>query len=323
MRRSCTALAAAVLAVSTLALPAAAWVHVARAGETLEQLARRYYGRPEQSKVIRAANGFVHPNDGRLIEGERVEIPEVTYHRARRGDDWESIAEHYLGSARRGAFLAELNDKHPDEPLVEGKIIKIPYQLLYILAPDESLKAIARDYLGRARGATWLKDYNLKQKKKYGRGDALLVPLVDVEFAEDERRRTDAERGEQYSGKDLQAQIDAVAQIAAMRKAFATGRYVRMVATGQRLLHVGQLTVPQQIGVHKYLAFAYVALGARQMAHGAFIEAIALQPGMELSPITTSPKILEVFHEAREKAIESGVKGMAKPAASPGDSGIE
>jgi hypothetical protein len=321
MRPANAIFAAMLLAASTLADPAAAWVHVARAGETLEQLARRYYGRPEQSKVIRAANGFVHPDDGRLIEGERVEIPEVNYHRARVGDDWESIAEQYLGSARRGKFLAELNDKHPDEPLVEGKIVKIPYQLLYILAPDESLKAIARDYLDRARGANWLKDYNLKQKKKYGRGDALLVPLVDVEFTEEEQRRVDVERGEQYSGKDRQAQIDAVAQIAAMRKAFATGRYVRMVATGQRLLHVGHLTVPQQIGVHKYLAFAYVALGAREMARGAFIEAIALQPGMELSPITTSPKILEVFREAREKALEAGVGGKGQPASGPGDSG--
>jgi hypothetical protein len=183
---------------------------------------------------------------------------------------------------------------------------------LYILAPDESLKSIARTFLGKKYGQNWLKAYNLKRKKKYGRGDAVLVPLMDVEFTEETKAGIDAERGEQVSEDDQRAQVDAVAQIAKMREAFESGGYVEMVATGQRLLHAGKLTVPQQIGVHKFLAFAYVALGQRDLARGSFIEALKLQPGMELSPITTSPKILEVFQQAREKVgaqqADSGTK---------------
>ncbi|MBW2278901.1 MAG: LysM peptidoglycan-binding domain-containing protein [Deltaproteobacteria bacterium] len=283
------------------ASPAISWDHVARAGETLEQLAGRYYDRSELSMVIRAANGFVHPDDGRLIEGERVEIPEVTYHRVRAGEDWGSIAARYLGSAKRGKYLAELNGKKTEGGLVAGRIVKVPYQLLYILAPDESLKSIARSFLGTEYSQTWVRAYNLKRKKKYGRGDAVLLPLMDVEFTEEIKVGIAAERGEQYSEDDQRAQVDAVAQIATMRKAFGTGRYIEMVATGQRLLHAGKLTVPQQIGVHKFLAFAYVALGEHNLALGSFIAALVLQPGMELSPITTSPKILEVFREARGK----------------------
>jgi len=301
-----------------LVCPAIAWDHVARAGETLEQLADRYYGRPELSMVIRAANGFVHPDDGRLIEGERVEIPEVIYHRVRGGEDWGSIAERYLGSAKRGKFLAELNGRKADDDLVSGRIVKVPYQLLYILAPDESFKSIARSFLGKKRGQNWLRAYNLRRKKKYGRGDALLIPLMDVELTEEIKAVIAAERGEQYSEDDQRAQVDAVAQIAKLRKAFATGRYVEMVATGQRLLHAGKLTVPQQIGVHKFLAFAYVALGQRDLARASFISALRMQPGMELSPITTSPKILDVFREARDKVASS------KPAADqPADSGAK
>jgi len=301
--------------------PALAWDHVARAGETLEQLADRYYGRPELSMVIRAANGFVHPDDGRVIEGERVEIPEVTYHRVRAGEDWESIAERYLGSPRRGKFLAELNGKKEDVPLAEGKIVKVPFQLLYILAPDESLRSIARSFLGGGRGQDWLKAYNLKRKKKYGRGDAVLVPLMDVEFTEEAKARVAAVRGAQYTEDDRRAQIDAVAQIAALRDRFESGRYVEMIATGQRLLYAGQLTVPQQLGVHKFLAFAYVALGERDLARASFVAALELQPGMELSPITTSPKILEVFREARDKFAAS--QGRAAQAEGRADSGAE
>jgi hypothetical protein len=36
-------------------------------------LATRYYGRSEQAMVIRAANGFVHPDDGSIAPGELVE----------------------------------------------------------------------------------------------------------------------------------------------------------------------------------------------------------------------------------------------------------
>jgi hypothetical protein len=312
---ACLALLAALLAAGSVL----GWDHVARAGETLEQLADRYYGRPELSMVIRAANGFVHPDDGRLIEGERVEIPEVIYHRVRAGEDWGAIAERYLGSAKRGEYLAELNGKKREQDLVVGQIVKVPYQLLYILAPDESLKAIARSFLDQKRGQNWLRDYNLKRKKKYGRGDAVLVPLMDVEFTDEAKTRIAAERGEQYSGDDQRAQVDAVAQIATMREAFESGRYVEMVATGQRLLHAGKLTVPQQIGVHKFLAFAYVALGERKLALGSFISALTMQPGMELSPITTSPKILEVFREAHDKVAAEQGAGAAQQA----DSGIK
>jgi hypothetical protein len=320
MRSARALVAALLLGVSLAACPALGWDHVARAGETLEQLADRYYGRPELSMVIRAANGFVHPDDGRLLEGERVEIPEVIYHRVRAKENWESIAERYLGSAKRGRYLAELNDRNVDESIAVGRIVKVPYQLLYILAPEESLKSIARSFLGKKHGQDWLKAYNLKAKKKYGRGDAVLVPLMDVEFTEQTKMDLAEQRQEQYTEDDQRSQIDAVAQIASMREAFGAGRYVEMVATGQRLLHAGKLTVPQQLGVHKYLAFAYVALGERNLARGAFIEALELQPGMELSPITTSPKILEVFREARDKVGSQPPSAAKEP---PADSGAK
>lgn len=322
MSRARTALLLLAIASGSWALPAMGWDHVARAGETLEQLADRYYGRSELSMVIRAANGFVHPDDGRLLEGERVEIPEVIYHRVRPREDWDKLAERFLGSTRRGKYLAELNGRTADEPLVEGKIVKIPYQLLYILAPDESVKSVAREFLGKQLGQDWLKAYNLRRKKKYGRGDALLVPLMDVEFTEQMKEVVAAERGEQYTGDDQRAQVDAVAQIATLREGFHSGRYVQMVATGQRLLHAGKLTVPQQIGVYKFLAFAYVALGERELARAAFIAALELQPGMEMSPITTSPKILEVFEEAQQKLLGGEQEGAgAVPPANGGATG--
>jgi tetratricopeptide (TPR) repeat protein len=301
MRARLATVTLAVLALGAPA-PAAAWIHVSRSGETLGQLASFYYGDESRSMVIRAANGFVHPDDGRLTPGERIEIPQMTYHRVEEGETWAEIAERYLGSARRGRFLAELNDATLEDSLAKGEIVTVPYQLLYILAPEESPGSVARMFLDERRGGRWLEKYNLGRKKKYGRGDALLVPIIDLELSDEARQRIDEARGRKPRASDREAQRRAVERIAEMREAFGAGRYVEIVAIAQNLLGGGALTVPQRIGVFKYLAFAYVALGQREPAVEAFASALELQPTMELSPITTSPKIIEVFRRAREKA---------------------
>ncbi|MFO8072910.1 MAG: LysM domain-containing protein [Polyangia bacterium] len=296
-------LSAAILSVLALGAPAsaAAWIHVSRTGETLAQLASFYYGDESRSMVIRAANGFVHPDDGRLTPGERIEIPQVTYHRVEEGESWADIAKRYLGSARRGRFLAELNDAGIEDSLARGEIVTVPYQLLYILAPEESPRGVARMFLGKSRGGKWLEKYNLGRKKKYGRGDALLIPIIDLELTDEARERIDEARGREPRASEREAQRRAVERVAEMREAFAAGRYVEIVAIAQNLLGGGALTVPQRIGVYKYLAFAYVALGQRELAVEAFASALELQPAMELSPITTSPKIIEVFRRARDE----------------------
>jgi phage tail protein X len=290
-------LAAALLA----ATPAArAHEHVARAGETLDQLAMRYYGSVSRSMVIRAANGFLHPDDGRLLEGERVNIPEVTYHRVVAGETWETLADRYLGSPRRGKHLAEMNGAEEASALAEGQVVKVPYQLLYVLAPDETLKSVAKQYLGEAFSASWLHGYNLfKKKRSLSRGDALLVPLVSVEFTDEAESSITAAEGPDPTAEDKAFQAEAALAIAKLREDYVAGRYVHTVAEAERLLGTGKLTVPQQIGVFKYLASAYVAFGDRPAAVAVFREALAKQPDMELSPITTSPKILEAFREAQ------------------------
>jgi tetratricopeptide (TPR) repeat protein len=298
------------LAAVLLATPVAAraYDHVARSGETLDQLATLYYGAVSYSMIIRAANGFLHPDDGRLLEGERVKIPEVTYHRVSEGETWETIADRYLGSPRRGRFLAEMNGAAATSVLAEGQVVKVPYQLLYVLAPDETLKTVAKQYLGGAFSSAWLQGYNFfKRKRSLSRGDALLVPLVNVELTAAAKARIQAATGPDPTAEDRAFQVEAARAIAELREDYVAGRYVRTIAEAERLLGAGKLTVPQQIGVYKYLASAYVAFGEREAAVAVFRQALAQQPDMELSPITTSPKILEAFREAQRQA--EGAKG--------------
>jgi hypothetical protein len=277
------------------------WTHIAQSGETLGQLAVRYYGDPEMSMVIRAANGFVHPDDGSVTPGEQIEIPEVTYHSVRSDETWETIAKNDLASPKRGIFLAKMNSYGKNKFPPKGSIIRIPYHLRHIFAVGETIRSVVRLYYGKTRTINWLKQYNLTRKTKFTRGDVVIVPLIKLGFTEQEQRRIQTIRSERYSEKDMKAQDEAREGISELRQSFDQGQYVRIVAIAYRLIGRGKLTVPQQIGVHKYLGFAYVALGDKKLAIEAFTKAIVLQPAMELSTITTSPKILKVFHEAKNK----------------------
>jgi tetratricopeptide (TPR) repeat protein len=243
----------------------------------------------------------MHPDDGSLIQGERLKIPEIIYHRVNPGEDWYSLANKYLGTSKRGKHLAELNGAHVDETLAIGKIVKIPYQLLYILAPDENLKEVAKLFMIKPFGAKWLKSYNLKRKKKYGRGDAVLIPLINIQFTEIAKQSIEKlKQSEKISRQDLKNQINAVAQIAKLRHSYENGQYLKIITIAQKMLGTGTLTNPQKIGIFKYLAFAYVAFNDFELAKEAFEKALLLQPSMELSPITTSPKILKVFNEVKQ-----------------------
>ncbi|MCU0662196.1 MAG: LysM peptidoglycan-binding domain-containing protein [Myxococcota bacterium] len=307
MRRAKALLIVIAAAVAWVS-PAAAYTHVARSGETLLKLAQRYYGRTELSIVIRAANGFVHPDDGSIAPGELVDIPEVLYHRTRAGETLEILADRYLATPKRGPFLAEMNGMNPDQSLAEGTIVKIPYHLRHIFASGETVQRVAKLYYGNARQPTFLKSYNfVGRNTRFSRGDVVIVPLIDLEFTKEEHDRIDAERRQQYSAADAELQRSAVGSIAKLKEVSEAGRYVEVVALASGLLaRFESLTVPQQIGTHKYLAIAYVALDEHSLAQRHLTEALKLQPEMELSPLTTSPKVLDLLKEVRGQLAKPG-----------------
>jgi hypothetical protein len=52
---------------------------------------------------------------------------------------------------------------------------------------------------------------------------------------------------------------------------------------------------------HLYLAYSYIMLGKAELADSIFMEIFNANPDFHLSPIVTSPKIYEVYFEARTK----------------------
>jgi len=70
------------------------------------------------------------------------------------------------------------------------------------------------------------------------------------------------------------------------------------------------------VDVYKYLGFCYSAYDRRDLAKKQFKNALRYDPSLELDPVFTSPKIMQVFTEAKQEfTTEMAKKRGAKPPA--------
>ncbi len=125
--------------------PTKAGVHIVKPGETLYQIAKKYYGRGEMWTVIARANKELHP--GSLHAGAKLIIPAAG-----------KAKEHFDGPATRTAELP----KNVDKSKVKT----------YTIKSGDSFSTIAREHLGSS--ARWKEIYELN-KAKIGKPENLKV----------------------------------------------------------------------------------------------------------------------------------------------------
>ncbi len=73
----------------------------------------------------------------------------------------------------------------------------------------------------------------------------------------------------------------------------------------------------QLIEIYKYLGLNYMLLDKPDEADGAFRQLMCIDETWEFDPVTTSPKITTFFSNTKQKWIQEGKPGKAKPAAAP------
>src|SRR5262249_32246274 len=130
-------LAAAALAIAAFIVPGAAQAQDAirpvtyrvKQGDTLELIAAEFYGDRSKALFIAAENKLTRPRP--LRPGERLRIPVSREVTTAPGDTFESLAMTYLGSARRGGFLADWSGIAQDVSLPAGTSITIPFTITY------------------------------------------------------------------------------------------------------------------------------------------------------------------------------------------------
>jgi hypothetical protein len=87
--------------------------------------------------------------------------------------------------------------------------------------------------------------------------------------------------------------------LAEAQAAYDDGRFDEAELAALRGLHEVEADELATIPYHVLLGFVYVARDQNDFAYREFSQVIAINPAYDLDPVTTSPKIMEVFRKAK------------------------
>jgi LysM repeat protein len=265
-------------------------------GDTLELIAAEFYGDRSKALFIAAENKLTRPRP--LKPGERLRIPVSREITTSPGDTFESLAMTYLGSARRGGFLADWSGIPQDESLPAGTPITIPFTITYTAQTPETLGEVARSYLGDPRQGELLRRYNQLEKTTLDRGEAVVVPAFQVRLNPARQPALDAEsRARREHRRD--ALTRGARALPAARLAWKNGDFAQVKAVVTPLEpDLDYLDADEAFELAVLLGCAHIAYDADDVAMTAFKRALDRQGQHALRRYDYSPKILAVWQKA-------------------------
>ena len=265
-------------------------------GDTLELIAAEFYGDRNKAMFIAAENKLTRPRS--LKPGERLRIPVSREVTSAPGDTFESLAMTYLGSARRGGFLADWSGIAQDVSLPAGTPIMIPFTITYTAQSPETLGEVARAYLGDGRQGELLRRYNQLEKSTLDRGESLLVPAFQIRISPARQPALDAEsRGRRDHRREAVAR--AARALPAARLAWKSGDFAEVKAVVAPLeADLDYLDADEAVELAVLLGAAHVAFDADDLAVTAFKRAIDRRATHALRRYDCSPKVLAVWQKA-------------------------
>lgn len=288
----------AILATAALLAEAGesrAFQYVVRAEDSLATIAERMYGDSALERVLVTANMLDVEGGSRIVPGMLLEIPAIRYHVVKEGELWPELAARLLGSERRAGVLAQANETHPWLPPDEGAEIVVPYNLRVIWTGQQSMAGLGERFLGDARRAWVIHQYNELERKAPRRGDVILIPLPRLTLSKagfEAAASSESPACAALAGDRHRHQAKAAMDIGELSAIVQRGGYAEAVAAGALLLSTS-LSRSQRGHVYEQLTVAYAALGERELAAencGAWLQA---KPDTDLDRKWTSPKILQ------------------------------
>lgn len=299
--RSSLVLVATLGVLVAAARQASAFTHVVLPGETLASIAERIYGRIQYERILVIANELDVQGGVSIAAGMRLEIPAVSYRRVKKGDTWQTMAAELLGLPKRADVLAISNGTNPWLPADEGAEIVVPYNLRLIVTTPDTLPQVAYRYLGDAKKAWMLEQYNGMKSIELRRGDVVFVPLTDLPLTEDGKKEAAlaaAAECSQSHGETRTGQKRVANELPLLISDVRGGRYVDALRRGTAFLSISELSTPELAVIHRQLLEVYVALGATGLASAACDAWRKADPTASLDPDWLSPKIIAACERA-------------------------
>jgi len=271
-------------------------VHRVKQGDSLELIAAEFYGDRTKAVFIMVENKLAHARP--LRPGERLRVPVSREVTTAPGDTFESLAATYLGSARRGRFLADFNGISPDDSLPAGTLITIPFTIVHTPTATESISDIAKAYFGDGKNTELLRRYNFLDKSSLDRNEPLIVPVYHVRLSTAKMPALDAESKARRDHR-REASARVAKALPAARQAWKDGDYAVVKGTLAQLEpDLDYLDTSEAVDVGVLLGAAHVAYDDDELALAAFKRVIDRQAQHVLRRYEYSPKILAVWQKA-------------------------
>ncbi len=281
--------------------PAAAQrvMHRVRLGETLASIARHYYGDEAPARFIALANGL--ESKSALRAGDHLRVPTGWSFTVRRPSSIEELSKQLLGDRRRWQVLATLNKLGRKKRVKAGRVLEVPFAVPYLPSSGETYADLAKRFLGAAKHSSLIASYNFATSSRPPTGQQIEIPIIDVKI---DPLRLEELTNEQLlgittgtSGADRERRESLQEANALLR----SGEYWAVPLRLVRLLG-REIAADEHLGdVYKILAIAYVAVDREDLAVKTFQEALLRQPTMVLDQVSTSPKVLRAFFDAKSR----------------------
>ncbi|MCH2108227.1 MAG: LysM peptidoglycan-binding domain-containing protein [Polyangiaceae bacterium] len=281
---------------------ASAFPHVLQEGETLAELAERYYGSVQKEILISTENGLRRASAPEHLEpGMVLEIPAPTFIRTIEGDTWKSLAANWLGNEKRAFLLASENGFQPWHEPELGQLVMIPHHLIWVAQGDESLSTLAYRYLGSTKHTYRLVLYNQLKDGKFEKGQVLLLPLAGLELSDEGKKaamKAASHIAAEATAAAFTAQRQSKEELRRIQESLRSGHYVLALTSGVRLLSGGSPSRPVAAEIHRALLETYVALDILGLAKESCQKMLELAPDTQLDPLWTSPKMINACPQA-------------------------
>ncbi|MCK5795803.1 MAG: LysM peptidoglycan-binding domain-containing protein [Deltaproteobacteria bacterium] len=272
-------------------------LHRVHINETLSSIARDYYGDAHKAPFLARVNGLA--SHAKLDVASRLRIPSSWIYVARRRTSLRALAKRFLGDSRRYLALQVFNPKFRRKTRVRRNArVIMPFSVTHTVSTEDTFLKLARVYYRDDKRAKLIARYNFLKGSRPAPGSTLRIPIASVQITPTRLQDLTNERvlgiADGEPDLDRQALIEANASLRQGKYSYVPLALLRMLAR----------KVPFEtrvVDVFKLLAVAYVALQRRDLAVLAFREALLRQPNLQLSPMNTSPKVIEAFHEAQSK----------------------
>ena len=263
--------------------------------DTLDVIAAEYYGDREKAMLIVVENKL---KDRRVKPGERIHIPVTREITTEKGDTFDSLAQSYLGDAKRGPVLADFNEHDVTDIPATGTPLTIPAQITHVAQTDETLGHVSTTYFGDPKHADLLRRYNFLDKSSLEKGDTIVVPLLNIRVRAGKLPPLEGEARERRDEhKRIEAEAEAALPLA--RTSWLQGEFAGVKGTltpfATRLDYL-DTAAATEVGL--LLGRAHVAFGETELAVKSFARVRERKPTQTLSAYAESPKVIDAWKQA-------------------------